>query len=236
MHPVNKLAIITGASRGIGATISRVLSEKGMGVMLLARSAQALGEVASYIQSEGGYAIPLPADLSREEDLEQVVKYVDDFDGDLSVVVHNAGYASVGKVEEFKAEEWQKVLDINLTVPFRLTQKLLSRMKSGSHFIFVNSIAGKTTFPEWSAYSASKHGLKAFADTLRQEVRDKGIRVTTIYPSSVDTAMHYELPYDWDRSKMLKSADVAKAILYCIQQPSNISINELDLENISGTF
>ncbi len=236
MYPVSKLAVVTGASRGIGATISRLLAEEGLGVLMLARSSQGLGGVAGYIQSEGGYAIPLPTDLNKQEDIEEVVKYVDDFKGDLSLVVHNAGYASVGKIADYQWEEWEKTLSLNLSAPFRLTQKLLPRMKKGGQFIFINSVAGKTPFPEWSAYSAAKYGLKAFADTLRKEVSPQGIRVTTIFPSSVDTTMHDQLPYGWDRSKMLKSTEVAKAVLYCLHQPSDISIKELDLENISGTF
>jgi NADP-dependent 3-hydroxy acid dehydrogenase YdfG len=236
VYPVSKLAVVTGASRGIGASVARLLAEEGLGVLMLARSAQALGEVAGYIQSEGGFAIPLPADLTKEDDLNQIVHYVESFDGDLSVVVHNAGYAKVGKVSDFSFEEWDKIINLNLSVPFRITQKLLPKMKSGGQFIFINSVAGKTTFPEWSAYCASKFGLKAFADALRQEVRGSGIRVTTIYPSSVDTSLYDTLPYDWDRTKMLKSTDVAKSVMYCLRQPANITVNELDLENSTGTF
>ncbi len=236
MLPVSKLAIVTGASRGIGATISRVLAEHGMGVLMLARSEQGLSDVSNYIQAEGGYPFVLPVDLSLASDVEKVVRFVDQFEGDLTTVIHNAGIARVGKIENLSLADWRRVLDMNLTAPFMLTQKLIPKMKSGGQFIFVNSVAGKTAFPEWAAYSASKFGLRAFADTLRQEVRSKGIRVTTIFPSAVDTKLHEDLPYNWDRSKMLKSVDVANAVIYCIKQPASININEIDMENMAGIF
>jgi len=196
VYPVSKLAVVTGASRGIGAGISRMLAEEGLGVLMLARSASALGEVAGYIQSEGGYAIPLPVDITKPEDLEEVKNYVNDFDGDLSLVVHNAGSASVGNISEFDENQWDSTLLLNLTAPFRLTKKLLPHIQKGGQFIFINSVAGKTVFPGWSAYSASKYGLKAFADTLREEVSSQGIRVTTIFPAAVDTTIHDGLPFD----------------------------------------
>jgi len=152
------------------------------------------------------------------------------------MVIHNAGTARVGKIEEMPASDWRRVIDVNLTAPFFLTQKVLPLMKSGSQFVFINSVAGRQSFPEWAAYSASKHGLKALADTLRLEVAEKGIRVTTLYPSSVDTLLHDDLPYDWERSKMLKPRDVANAVAYLLKQPDNITINELDIENCAGKF
>jgi NADP-dependent 3-hydroxy acid dehydrogenase YdfG len=168
--------------------------------------------------------------------LEEVVKYVNDFNGDLSLLVHNAGTASVGKISEFSIKNWNATLSLNLTTPFKLTKKLLPQMKKGGQFIFINSVAGKSVFPGWAAYSASKFGLKAFADTLREEVSPKKIKVTTIFPAAVDTSLHDEMPYDWDRTKMLKPSDVAKAVLYCLRQPANIIVKDLDLESISGTF
>lgn len=232
----DSLAVISGSSRGIGAAVARALAEEGIGVVLLARSKDALEHVAGYLQSEGLAAHPFVVDLSVSSELDDMVKFVKDIGVEVKYVIHSAGVARVGKVEEMSLADWRRVIDVNLTAPFMLSQKMLPVMNAGSQIIFINSVAGKQTFPEWSAYSASKHGLKALADTLRQEVKDRGIRVTTLYPSSVDTMMHNELPYEWDRTKMLKPKDVANAVKYLLKQPINITINEMDIENIAGTF
>ncbi|MCB9059432.1 MAG: SDR family NAD(P)-dependent oxidoreductase [Calditrichae bacterium] len=232
----NSLAVISGASRGIGAAVARKLAEQGMGVVLLARSKDALENVAGYLQSEGLVAHPFAVDLSVSSELDAMVDFVKNIGVEVKLVVHSAGIARVGTVEEMSLADWRRVIDVNLTAPFMFSQKMIPVMKAGSQFIFINSVAGKQSFPEWAAYSASKHGLKALADTLRQEVADRGIRVTTLYPTSVDTMLHNDLPYDWDRKKMLKPRDVADAVLYLMRQPAHITINEMDMGNIAGTF
>lgn len=231
-----KLAIISGASRGIGATLAKELSEIGMTVLLLARSAENLEHVAGYIQAEGGSAFSLQVDVTKKEDIEQVVNFVRQFDGTPTLLVHSAGLAKVGHLQDFAQSEWQQIIDTNLTGPFLLTQALVPLLPEKSQVIFVNSVAGKKVFPEWGAYSASKFGLRALADTFREELRPKGIRVTSIYPSSVNTTLHNDLPFDWDRDKMLKAKDISNAVIYCLKQPGNVLLSEIELENFSGTF
>ncbi len=198
---VSKFVLVTGASRGIGASIARAITEKGMGVIIVSRNAEALNNVANYIQSEGGVVHPLAVDLSIASDVDKLAAYIDKIDGDLKAIVHNAGVARVGKVSDISVADWRRVIDVNLTAPFVLSQKLLPKMRTGGQIIFINSVAGKNSFPEWAAYSASKAGLRAFADTLRAEVRAQGIRVTNVFPSSVDTLLHDELNLGWVRSK-----------------------------------
>ncbi|MBD3223370.1 MAG: SDR family NAD(P)-dependent oxidoreductase [Caldithrix sp.] len=233
---ISKLAIITGASRGIGAAIARSLSENGFGVLLISRSQDNLNRISEYLQAEGGIAFTLTADVTRQDDLQKIDQFVKDSNLDLSVLIHNAGISKVGKIEAFAIEDWNQIIQSNLTAPFMLTRLLLPRMKKGNQVIFINSVAGRQSFPEWAAYNASKHGLRAFADTLREEVSERGIRVTSIFPAAVNTPLHDELNLGWDRKQMMQPADVANAVMYCIRQPSNIRINELDLSNMAGTF
>jgi NAD(P)-dependent dehydrogenase (short-subunit alcohol dehydrogenase family) len=131
---------------------------------------------------------------------------------------------------------WREVLETNLTVPFLLSRQCIPLMAEHSRIIFINSIGGKLAFPEWSAYCAAKHGLRALADVLRQEVAEKSIRVTSVFPASVDTPLQAELPYNWDRSKMLKAEDVARVIVDIFRQPEQVVIREVDLENPAGVF
>ncbi len=232
----SKLALVTGASTGIGAAIAKDLAESGFAVLLVARSTAALAEVAGYIQAEGGNAFAVAADLTHPEAAEDIVRAVRETNLELRVVIHNAGIAKVGTVSAMPQEEWEAVLKLNLTAPFRITQKLLPLMKQGSQIIFINSIGGKQAFPEWGAYCASKFGLRAFADSLRQEVRERGIRVTSIFPGAVDTPLHDHQPYQWPRAKMMRPANVATAVRYCVQQPPDVSINEIELESVAGRF
>ncbi len=236
MPTPSNLAVITGAGRGIGAAIARMFAEEGIAVLLLARNRQALEDVAAYLEAEGGTPHALAVDISVTADLEKVTAFVKSFGGKLRYLVHNAAVARVGKIAAMSMADWRRTLDVNLTAPFSLTQKLLPLMAGGSHIFFVNSVAGRQVFPDWGAYSASKFGLRALADTLRLELAGEGIKVTTLYPGAVDTPLHEELPYNWEREKMMKPQNVAEAVRYIIRQPGDICINELDLASVNGLF
>ena len=232
----SKLAVVTGASRGIGAATAKELAEAGYYVLLLARSEEGLARVADYLQAEGLQASGLSVDLTKSEEIDQAAAAIEKIGKDISVLVHNAGIVKVGKASDMKLSGWREVIDLNLTAPFYLTQKLLPKMKEGSQIVMINSIGGKQAFAEWGAYSASKFGLRGFAEALRAEVVEHGIRVTSIYPAAVDTQIHDGLPYNWDRGKMMKADDVARAVLYCLKQGPNVRINDIDLENTAGKF
>lgn len=234
--PVSNLAVVTGASRGIGAAIARELSEKGYGLLLVARGQEGLEQVAGYLQAEGTVAHAISADLSIEKDVKKISAYIETLGLKLAVLVHNAGIAKVAPIAETTTADWRRVIDVNLTGPFLLTRELLPKMDSGGQIIFVNSVGGKQSFSDWGAYCASKHGLRSFADTLRQEVSGRGIRVTSIFPAAVDTPLHDDLPLDWDRKKMMRPNDIARAVAYVTAQPAHIRINELELESSSGRF
>lgn len=231
-----KLAVVSGASKGIGAAIARELAEAGYELLLLARSARGLAAVANYIQAEGGQAAGLAADLTKPEDFERILQHIGKSGKRISVLIHNAGVAKVGSVSDMPLAEWQQVIDLNLTAPFLLTQKLLPQIVSGGQLIFINSIGGKQAFAGWGAYCASKFGLRGLAEALRLELEEKGLRVTSIYPAAVNTELHDDLPFDWDRNKMMQPADVAKAVLYCLRQSPKVRINDIEIENISGRF
>lgn len=231
-----KSALITGASKGIGRAVALELAGTDLEIITTARNERELGTLQDEIRSSGGQNVYRVADLSRKARLEEFIDFIRKDDREIDLLVHSAGIARVGKIQDLSPEDWSATLDINLTVPFLLTRKLLPLMSSGALIIFVNSVAGRTTFPEWGAYSASKYGLKGLADTLRQELQPEGIRVTTVYSSSVDTPMQDNLPYDWDRERMLSPVQIAKIIVSCYRQPDSVMIREIDVENSAGTF
>ncbi|MBN2424474.1 MAG: SDR family NAD(P)-dependent oxidoreductase [Calditrichaceae bacterium] len=232
----SKIIAVTGASKGIGAEIARQLADAGYAVVIIGRSAERLNSVAEYIQAEGGAVFPLLCDITNEEDIGRAREFIKQLDGQFKAIIHSAGIVYVGKLSRMKPKEWREQIEINLTAPFLLSQKLIPELKEGGQVIFINSAAGKQVFPEWGGYAVSKFGLKALADTLREEHTAEGIRVTTIFPASVNTTFHNDLPFNWDRTKMLRAGDVAGAVLYCLKQPSTVRINEIVLENAAGKF
>jgi len=235
--PDTKLAVVSGASKGIGAAIARSLAEHQLGVVLLGRNKENLNKVADYLKAETGMAMTFPCDITKPKDVQKLVQMIAKTNSKIELLVNNAGISRTGSVEEFSYSDWQAVLDTNLNGSFLLTKSLLPLITDQrGQIIFINSVAGKQSFPEWSAYNASKAGLRALADTLRAELNPRGIRVTSIYPAAVDTPLHDELPYDWDRSKMMRASDIAQAVLFCYKQAPSVRINEIDLENSAGTF
>jgi len=232
----SKLALISGASKGIGWAIALEAANSDLDIIITGRNEDELKSLENEINSMGQKCYNFSADLNNVKSIKNLTNQIQNLNQKISLLVHSAGIAKVGNVKEMNIEDWELNLKTNLTAPFILTQKLLPLMESKSHIIFINSVAGHQSFPEWSSYCASKFGLKALADSLRSEVAADGIKVTTIYPASVDTPMQDSLPYDWDKSKMLRAKDVAKAVMHCYLQPENVQIKELDIENNAGTF
>jgi NAD(P)-dependent dehydrogenase (short-subunit alcohol dehydrogenase family) len=232
----SKIALITGASKGIGRATALALAKEDVFVLAAARTESELKSLCKEISSAGGNSEYLVVDLTQSDDIDQLAAKIQNTGVNLKFLVHSAGVARVGRIADMNLSDWEATLRMNLTIPFLITQKCLPLMSQRSKIVFINSVAGRITFPEWAAYSASKYGLRALADTLRQEVQERGISVTSVYPSSVDTPMQDELPYNWDRAKMLSVENVARVIVQIYRQEPEVCIKEIDLENTAGTF
>jgi NADP-dependent 3-hydroxy acid dehydrogenase YdfG len=233
---VSEFALVTGASKGIGRSVATKLAEIGTNIFATARNVSELKSLKKEIDNRSGTYKFYPAELTNERQLDLLVEEILKEKVKINLLVHSAGIANVGSVEKMPFSEWQQTIDVNLTIPFQLTQKCIPLLSENAHIFFVNSVAGSQTFSEWSAYCASKWGLRALADTLRQELAPRGVKVTSIYPSSVDTPMQDKIPYDWDRTKMLSPDDVAEALVNCYQQPAHVQIKDIHLENLDGIF
>jgi len=229
------IAVITGASKGIGRAAARMLAAEGLHIIAVGRNEADLKSLVREIEQNDGSSEYMVIDLTETDDVTRFAGLVADR-GQPAILIHSAGLARVAKIENINPEDWHAVIAVNLTAPFYLTQKLLPYMRTNSRIFFINSVAGKQVFPEWAAYCASKFGLRAMADALRQELVQRQIHVTTLFPASVDTPMQAALPYDWDTGKMLRADDVARAIVYCCRQPHDVVIKELHLENPAGLF
>ncbi len=234
--PSKPWTIITGASRGIGKAIACRLAERGFNLILIARNESLLSKLSAQIHQAGGEAVWFRADLTNENDLNLLSDWFRSKGLRVNNVILNAGLALIGKVLEMPIQDWRQIFETNVLAPVVLLQRVKEHLQEKGHIIFINSVAGKTVFPDWGAYSASKFALKAVAQTLRQELAEKKIHVTSIFPSSVNTSLHDHLALQWDRTKMLKAEDVARTVEWLLTNPEHVNIDELSMENINGLF
>jgi NAD(P)-dependent dehydrogenase (short-subunit alcohol dehydrogenase family) len=219
--------LLTGAGSGMGAVLADRLLERGDSLVLLARST----ERAHYLRAELPDATVLVADLADAAAVEAVADQLPD---SLDSVVHAAGIVDLGPVAELTTEAWQSQLAINLVGPAVLTRICLPAVRAArGTFVFVNSGAGLVAHPQWSAYAASKFGLRALADSLRAEEQEHGVRVTTVYPGRTATPMqqkvHEQEGREYDASTWIDPDTVVDAILHVLDLADDATVSDLTI-------
>jgi NADP-dependent 3-hydroxy acid dehydrogenase YdfG len=227
-------ALVSGASRGIGLEIARVLVQDGFRVAMLARSERDLRDRATEL---GAMALALPCDVSDADAVARVADRVAaEFGGAPDVVVNNAGAFTLAPVEATHVADFKMALDVNLVGPFVLVRAFVGAMRArgSGHVVTIGSIADRAIFPENAAYAASKFGARALHEVLRAELRGTGVRASLVSPGPVDTALWNEIDPDTRpgftaRADMLRSADVAAAVRYVVSAPASVNVDELRL-------
>jgi short-subunit dehydrogenase len=219
--------LVTGAGSGIGAVLAERLLERGEALVLLARST----ERAHDLRADLPDATVLVADLADPAAVEAVAGQLPDA---LDSVVHAAGVVDLGPVADLTTDAWQSQLAVNLVAPAVLTRLCLPAVRAArGTVVFVNSGAGLVAHPGWSAYAASKFGLRALADSLRAEEQEHGVRVTTVYPGRTATAMqqkvHQQEGKDYDASAWIDPATVVDAILHALDVPADATLTDLTI-------
>jgi NADP-dependent 3-hydroxy acid dehydrogenase YdfG len=225
---------VTGASRGIGLEIARLLVAEGTRVALIARDERTLVDVARTL---GERATPVPCDVSRPDAVESAASRLRALFGAApDVLVNNAGAFDLASIETVDPSTFDAVVDTNLSAPLRFVRAFLSDMRARGrgHVITIGSIADRSVFPENAAYAASKHGLRALHEVLRLETRGTGVRATLISPGPVDTPLWDAFDPDHregftPRAQMLSAVAVANAALYALTRPDDVNIDELRL-------
>ncbi|MDM5328425.1 SDR family oxidoreductase [Neobacillus sp. CF12] len=227
----NQIAIVTGASRGIGKEIAVKLAEQGMKLAIIGSSAQ-ISETADELKKKGfAYILPIQADVSKEEDLHQVVKKTIDEYGQVDLLVNNAGVGFFKLTEDVSLEEWKKVFEVNVQGVFLATKAVLPHMKerkSGT-IITISSDVARYTIPNGAAYTATKYAVQGFSGSVAQEVREYGIRVGTINPGMVDTYFAESTQGLPEKQDWLKVEDIANAVVYMASAPKYMLIDEIVL-------
>jgi NADP-dependent 3-hydroxy acid dehydrogenase YdfG len=226
------VALINGASQGIGEAIAHALARLGMNLVLTSRSAEKLANVEADIRKAcpGVKTLVIPCDTRNHQAVVSVVEKTLAELGQIDILINNAGIAGkIGLFQEVAFDDIDATIDTNLKGPMYFMKAVLPHMvaRSQGTIININSVAGKTAFPFWGVYCASKFGLSALTESVSEEQRPNGIRVVGIHPGAVDTPIWDDVDRNAHRERMLHPQDVANAVVYVLQQPANVHIPEL---------
>jgi NADP-dependent 3-hydroxy acid dehydrogenase YdfG len=231
-----RTAVVTGASRGIGAAISAALAGKGVRVVMIARNEVRLRDAARPLMG----AIPLTCDVSDPQSVEKAAKQIrKELGGAPDILVNNAGIFGVSTVEETTTNFFVETINTNLVGPFLFVRAFLADMKSrqSGHIVTLGSIADRSIFTGNAAYSAAKFGLRAVHEVLRAELKGSGVRTSLISPAATDTEIWNTVTVTDPAGKphatrtMLDPDDVVAAVMFALSQPATVNIDELRLSH-----
>jgi 3-oxoacyl-[acyl-carrier protein] reductase len=234
----SRVALVTGASRGIGRAIARSLAGCGASVVAVARNTERLAAVCREIVAAGGNAIPAAADVSREVDVLRAFTLLDEsFGGRLDILVNNAGIGLFGSVEEFAADAWDQVMAVNLRSAFLCSREAVRRMRPGGRGYIINvaSVVGLKGYVDQGAYAASKHGVVGLTKTLAAELHGQGIKVSAICPGGVDTELIGRARPDLNRGELMQPADIAQTVLYLLSLPARATVDMIYIRRSGST-
>jgi short-subunit dehydrogenase len=227
MDVSGRVAVVTGASSGIGLAIARHLAREGVAVALGARRAERLDEAVRDIRAAGGRAVAVVTDVTVEADVQKLVEQARTAFGRLDILVCNAGFGYYGTVEETPPDTMQRLMNVNFIGTFLATRAALPvfRAQGSGHLIVISSIVGQRGIPQMSGYSATKAAQVGFAESLRSEFSGSGISVSVVYPVSTDTEFRHAMERDFGHSvsglgPKQSMDDVARAVTACVRRPT----------------
>jgi len=230
----NKVALITGGNHGIGLAIARALVAEGCAVVISGRNEASLKKAATQL---GRKTVPIVCDVRNPEAVDRLFADIRKRFRNLDILINNAGVAHANwRVDQLPVEAWKEVIATNLTGMFLVTRAALPLLKRGAAIVNNLSIAAKRVFPGSSAYNASKHGALGFTNTLREEVRVRGIRVMALMAGAADTDIWKSFWPQAPRKKMISPATVAQAVVNALSLPDDGRVEELLILPSAGTL
>jgi NADP-dependent 3-hydroxy acid dehydrogenase YdfG len=231
-----KVAVVTGASSGIGEATVRSLAAEGAAVVAGARRKERLEGLVEEVTRDGGKAIAVECDVTDEGQAHALVhRAIGEF-GRIDILVNNAGVMLLSRVEKGLSDEWRRMFDVNVLGLLYATDAAIEAMKEqgSGHIVNVSSVAGRKTRPTGGVYSGTKFAVNAISEALRQELLEDGIRITMVEPGAVATELTDHITDEEVREGLkqrniepLQSEDIANAIAYAVVQPLRVSVNEI---------
>jgi NADP-dependent 3-hydroxy acid dehydrogenase YdfG len=234
----NKVAIITGASSGIGYATALTLSKAGIRVAVGARRTERLQELEKQIIKNNGEILVQKTDVTRKSDCDSLVNTIVEKWRKVDILINNAGLMPLSYFKNGKVEEWEQMIDVNIKGVLYCTSAVVPYMleKKSGHIINISSVAGRIVFAGGSVYCATKHAIAALSEGLRKELSPTyNIRVTCIEPGAVETELLESITDESMKGfiqatknmETLRSDDIANAILYAVQAPGHVNVNEI---------
>lgn len=232
-----KVAVITGASSGLGEATARLLSAQGASVVLGARRVDRLKSLADELTSRGGKAIAITTDVTHCEQVKRLVDGAVQAYGRIDVMINNAGLMPQAPLERLKIDEWNRMIDVNIKgVLYGIAAALpyMKQQKAG-HLINVSSVAGHKVGPGFAVYAATKHAVRALSEGLRQEVKPYNIRTTVISPGAVATELPNSVTepdvaeriHKFYEEIAIPAESFARAVAFAMSQPEDVDVNEI---------
>lgn len=233
-----RVAVITGASSGIGAAVAEVLSSQGVAVALGARREDRLRELAARISEGGGRAVWRRMDVTERSDVAALVEHATEELGPVDILVNNAGLMPLSPIADLEVDDWVRMVDVNVKgVLFGIAAVLPGMLERGrGHIVNVGSLAGRRPFPGGTVYSATKFAVRSLTWGLQLELSAaRGIRVTDVQPGVVETELLENARADqrdafeayWKGKRKLRAKDVARAVLFALTCPEHVNVNEI---------
>ena len=232
-----KVALVTGASRGIGRAISIALAKEGATVVLAARSMQKLRETAQQVMQASGEAQIVVTDLADEESIENLVGATGKKFARLDILVNNAGVTHSAKLEATATADWDRCFQINARAPFILCREALPLLRKAEDAYIINiaSVVGVKGYPLQSAYTASKHALRGMTISLAEELKSSNIRVHLLCPGGVDTELVQRVRPDIKKQDLIQPEEIAELVLYLVTHKGNAVLDELHIRRAAAS-
>ncbi|HCY1424385.1 TPA: SDR family oxidoreductase [Staphylococcus aureus] len=226
----DKIAVVTGAGSGIGEAIATLLHEEGAKVVLAGRNKEKLQNVANQLSQDSVKVVP--TDVTNKEEVDELIKIAQQTFGGLDIVINSAGQMLSSKITDYQVDEWDGMIDVNIKGTLYTVQAALPTMleQSSGHLINIASISGFEVTKSSTIYSATKAAVHTITQGLEKELAKTGVKVTSISPGMVDTAI--TAAYNPSDRKKLDPQDIAEAVLYALTQPSHVNVNEITVRPV----
>ncbi|HHO4674719.1 TPA: SDR family oxidoreductase [Staphylococcus aureus] len=226
----DKIAVVTGAGSGIGEAIATLLHEEGAKVVLAGRNKDKLQNVANQLAQDSVKVVP--TDVTNKEEVDELMKIAQQTFGGLDIVINSAGQMLSSKITDYQVDEWDSTIDVNIKGTLYTAQAALPTMleQSSGHLINIASISGFEVTKSSTIYSATKAAVHTITQGLEKELAKTGVKVTSISPGMVDTAI--TAAYNPSDRKKLDPQDIAEAVLYALTQPKHVNVNEITVRPV----
>lgn len=226
----DKVAVVTGAGSGIGEAIATLLHEEGVKVILAGRHKDKLQNVANQLAQDRVKVVP--TDVTKKEEVDELIKIAQQTFGGLDIVINSAGQMLSSKITDYQVDEWDSMIDVNIKGTLYTAQAALPTMleQSSGHLINIASISGFEVTKSSTIYSATKVAVHTITQGLEKELAKTGVKVTSISPGMVDTAI--TAAYNPTDRKKLEPQDIAEAVLYALTQPKHVNVNEITVRPV----